>query len=94
MLDNFVEFLWPQDDSAGGLIELSGRLIETICHMDTDHRRPLIWNFRFGPLFRGSYASAALDTTNSPSEQNPTGTARSWGPTADNRGNRRSEVLL
>jgi hypothetical protein len=28
MLDNFVEFLWPQDDSAGGSIELSRRLIE------------------------------------------------------------------
>jgi hypothetical protein len=28
MLDNFVEFLWPQDGSTGGSIELSRRLIE------------------------------------------------------------------
>ena len=51
-------------------------------------------NFRFGPLTRASYASAAIDTTNLPFEQGLTGIARLWRPGPEKRSSQKLEACL
>jgi len=51
-------------------------------------------NFRFGPLTRASYASAAIETTNFPFEQGLTGIARLWRPGPEKRSSQKLEACL